>query len=222
VRDSLAEWGLQDVPNPNACGELAELARCAVAAFEAIEALLDQAAERLIDAFAAAARASNEVDPNIIVERAVEIADLADVQAQPVEAALARLANESTRQARRTHATMLINLRLDAHRALHALERAIEASPLAPERQAESPEVVAPPDPDRAAADSMEVAATERVEVAQPTPERDAAESISRALRELADEVGLGSDQPLARLWPRLVTRVVEVERVRAYAPRAS
>jgi hypothetical protein len=60
------------------------------------------------------------------------------------------------------------------------------------------------------------------IEAAPPGEDRDHANTIATELLQLAERLGLADDLPLERVWPRLVARLVQIERHRHHAARAS
>jgi hypothetical protein len=193
VRDSLREFGLGHILSPESCnvGSLVEPARESIDAFVHFEALLARAAQWLIEVFAREAERDRLLPPvlivpegdfhlvtrpGLIIQPDVVLSEPATAQAEQLGTEITTAMEEANRRGRKTFATMVSVLRLNAHRAITALDAAIQA--------------------------------------ASAGEDRSAAEAILTDLLELARSIGLADERPLSALWPRLCTRVVEVERL--------
>jgi hypothetical protein len=179
-RGTLRGQGLEAIIDPSAFdprwfAEFAELSRAALDAFEAVEKLLDLAARRLVDDFTVEAAVHRELPSSLLVDRTIETVPLDHLQAGIAPSVLGRVAAEASRRNRKSHVTVLITLRLAAHRAVSELERAVRE--------------------------------------AEPTAEAAYAATTADELIELAERIGFADDEPLGEIWPRLVARVVRVER---------
>jgi hypothetical protein len=131
-RGSLYGQGLEKVLSPliydpRFFPEFAELTRAAIATFQAVEELLALAARRLLDDFTVAAAANRELPATLLFDRMVEVVPLDELQAGIAPSVLGRAAAEASRRNRKSHVTVLIALRLAAHRAVTELEKAVRA-----------------------------------------------------------------------------------------------